>query len=357
MINVPITKADESKRMVWGYAAHEIPDNVDEIMDYESSKPYFKEWSESVFKASNGKSKGNIRAMHSSIAVGKLEHMEFDDVNKAVIIGAKIVDDLEWKKVIEGVYNAFSIGGTSVKKWVTDGLKRYTVKPTEISIVDMPCMPTTYFMEIQKMDGTVEKVFPPKKGDKPKEGEDKEQKPSEESTGEKPKQEGMPSEKVESSGDKVIEESEEGGISTETEISPSGEIRSEIEGTPEEVSLFAKLLRENNLTLADAVSALQDFIKNRGQEPQPMMRAQIDSEIKKRFDVIEKMQSVIDSLSKRIETLENMPKKPTISLMAVSKSQDSSVKQQDDDVKPVLNIDGTEDVAATLIKKSMMRRV
>jgi len=54
-----------------------------------------------------------------------------------------------------------------VKKWAdanlmkADGktpLQRYTAQPSEISLVDRPCMPNATFFEIQKADGTLEKV-------------------------------------------------------------------------------------------------------------------------------------------------------------------------------------------------------
>ena len=43
---VPITKIDVEKREVHGFLAEEAPDKSGEIFDYETSTPYFKEWSE-----------------------------------------------------------------------------------------------------------------------------------------------------------------------------------------------------------------------------------------------------------------------------------------------------------------------
>jgi hypothetical protein len=51
------------------------------------------------------------------VAAGKVIAYQFDDAEKAIDIGTKIVDDAEWKKVEEGVYTGFSIGGKYVKRW------------------------------------------------------------------------------------------------------------------------------------------------------------------------------------------------------------------------------------------------
>src|SRR5690348_11345962 len=105
-----LSKVDEAKRLVYGVAAQEVPDLSGEIFDYKSSKPYFQKWSEQVAKDSGGKSLGNPRAMHGKVAAGKLTEMAFDDTNLKVEVCAKVVDDNEWKKVLEGVYTGFSIG-------------------------------------------------------------------------------------------------------------------------------------------------------------------------------------------------------------------------------------------------------
>src|SRR5690242_8785037 len=59
-----IAKIDESKHEVWGVATAEIVDKQGEIFDYQSSKPYFKSWSDEISKATDGKSLGNVREMH-----------------------------------------------------------------------------------------------------------------------------------------------------------------------------------------------------------------------------------------------------------------------------------------------------
>ena len=95
--------------------------------------------------------------MHSRIAAGKLTDIAFDDEGKRILVAAKIVDDDEWQKVVEGVYTGFSQGGRYVKRWndPETGMTRYTADPTEISLVDVPCLPGATF-EVVK-DGVVEK--------------------------------------------------------------------------------------------------------------------------------------------------------------------------------------------------------
>lgn len=156
----PLTKVDAVQRLVYGRATEEVVDKVKEIFDYASSKPYFEKWSEGIAKASGGKSLGNVRAMHGKVAAGKLTDIVYDDAAKAIDVCSKIVDDQEWAKVEEGVYTGFSVGGDYAKRWDDPdqpGLKRYTADPSEISIVDNPCVPTATFSMV-KADGVVEEV-------------------------------------------------------------------------------------------------------------------------------------------------------------------------------------------------------
>ncbi len=147
-----LTKVDVVKRQVWGVATNEAPDNDGQVMDYASSKPHFEEWSSEIQKASGGKSKGNLRAMHQPIAAGKVIDIQFDDINKSIYIGAEVVDDNEWKKVQKGVYTGFSIGGKYGKVWNDGLLERYEALPHEISLADLPCNPDATF-EVIKAGG------------------------------------------------------------------------------------------------------------------------------------------------------------------------------------------------------------
>ena len=158
-----IRKVDEAKRLVFGRLAAEAVDKADEIMDYATSKPHFVKWSEEIARDTGGQSLGNLRAMHGKVAAGKFTAIDFNDAEKAIDVCAKVVDDNEWQKVLEGVYTGFSIGGSYVgdkKVEKADGrdVTRYTAKPTEGSLVDRPCIPSARFFEVQKGDGTLQKV-------------------------------------------------------------------------------------------------------------------------------------------------------------------------------------------------------
>ena len=154
---LPLAKVDLDRRLVTGVATAETPDRSGEIFDYASSKPYFEKWSAEAAAASGGKSLGAVRAMHGSVAAGKLTDIAFDDDAKRVTVCAKIVDDDEWRKVQEGVYTGFSQGGRYVKRWADpdSGLTRYTAEPHEISLVDLPCVPDATFDVIK--GGVVER--------------------------------------------------------------------------------------------------------------------------------------------------------------------------------------------------------
>jgi hypothetical protein len=154
----PITKVNEATREVEGVLALEIKDKQGEIMDYESSKSYFQEWSDTIHKISNGKSYGNVREMHSKNAVGKLsQSLIFDDTKKEIRAVSEIAEDSAWEKVQKGILNGFSIGGDYVRRWNDTVLKakRYTVRPLEVSLVDNPCMYGAEFTSVRG-DGEVE---------------------------------------------------------------------------------------------------------------------------------------------------------------------------------------------------------
>lgn len=160
-IFIPLAKIDEEKRLVIGRAAQEVADRTGEILDYATAKPAFQKWSDEISRASGGLSKGNLRVMHNpKVVAGKLVDLTFDDDALAIDVVAKVVDDNEWKKVVEGVYTGFSVGGSYGPKWSdpATGLKRYTPVVTELSLVDNPCIPTAVIAELHKVDGSVQQL-------------------------------------------------------------------------------------------------------------------------------------------------------------------------------------------------------
>lgn len=155
---VPLTKVDEEQRLVYGTITQEILDKSGEVMDYDSSKPYFEKWSNEISEASGGLSKGNLRVMHGLQVAGKLTDINFDDSAKAIDVCAKVVDDAEWTKVLEGCYTGFSVGGKYEKRWTENGMKKYTAGPNEVSLVDNPCVGTATFALV-KADGVTEEIM------------------------------------------------------------------------------------------------------------------------------------------------------------------------------------------------------
>lgn len=153
---IPITKVDEEKRLVYGRLAEESPDSIGEIFDYESSKPYYQEWSSFFQKATDGKSYGNLRVQHDPQRnAGHLVDIVMLDDEKAIDICAKVNDDDEWARLLDGDYTGFSQGGKYVEKWADGKHKRFTAQPNEASLVDYPSHKNCTFQLI-KADGSVE---------------------------------------------------------------------------------------------------------------------------------------------------------------------------------------------------------
>lgn len=159
----PLVKADEEKRLIYARATAEEVDKSREILDYVTAVPQFQKWSEQYSSATLGKSKGNLRAMHSPRHLaGKIEEIMYDDDGKCIDVVAKILDPTDWDKVKEGGYTGLSIGGGYLKKWQDPdmpGVTRYTPRIAEISLVDSPCLKSAVIMELRKQDGSTTEVM------------------------------------------------------------------------------------------------------------------------------------------------------------------------------------------------------
>jgi hypothetical protein len=158
-IYLPLSKVEEQPDgtlMVWGRATQEVRDSAGEIMDYESSAPLFRRRSQETMDRSDGQNAFPLRAMHQPIAAGKVIEFQFNDEDKAIDICFKIVDENEIKKVREHVYTGLSVGGRYARRWPdNDGRSmRYTADPHEISLVDIPSVPTAKLtlFKIDSMD-------------------------------------------------------------------------------------------------------------------------------------------------------------------------------------------------------------
>ena len=200
---IPIYKVHAERREVWGYGAEEAPDKSNEIMDYAASKPHFQEWSQRIQKASGGKSLGNLRAMHKAIAAGRIIGMEPRDAEKRIWIGAHVVDEAEWRKVEQGVYTGFSVGGRYGKRWADPqdpSLTRYEAFPEELSLVDNPCMYGAEF-EVIKQAGAAPELRKFTGGEASK---------GDEMINQEQEKEGAPAEEASESPEKEKQEQEQG---------------------------------------------------------------------------------------------------------------------------------------------------
>ena len=141
---VPFEKKDDDQRIVGGYATSEDLDSQGEIIRIEAIKKALPEYMKFA----------NVREMHQYSAVGKAIQARFDDSKKALYIVCKVIDDVAWKKVKEGVYNGFSIGGKILKK-VGNEIQDLTL--SEISLVDRPANPSALFSLIKSDSGDLRK--------------------------------------------------------------------------------------------------------------------------------------------------------------------------------------------------------
>jgi hypothetical protein len=143
-----------------------VPDCQGERLDYFASKPHFQAWSDRLRTATEGRSLGNIRAQHNRYEpVGVVKELRFDDAQQQVRVSALIVEKEAVRMCLAGAYSGFSIGGDYIQKTPDIDehgeprrdmqgrpVVRFTAKPVEVSLVDLPCCPTATF-EIQKCGG------------------------------------------------------------------------------------------------------------------------------------------------------------------------------------------------------------
>ena len=129
----PIAKVDAEQRMVWGYASTEAEDDQGEIISREALAAALDDYMRFA----------NIREMHQPSAVGVATEAAVDD--KGLYLGAKIVDEDAWQKVVEGVYKGFSIGGRVTARDPADRRLITALRLTEISVVDRPANPEAVF--------------------------------------------------------------------------------------------------------------------------------------------------------------------------------------------------------------------
>ena len=123
---VRISKRDDAQQIVEGYASTSDLDSQGDVITLQAIKaavPGYMEW-------------GAVREMHQPSAVGTAVSADVDA--KGLRIAAKIVDAAAWRKVVEGVYKGFSIGGRVVERI---GHEIHKINLMEISLVDRPANP------------------------------------------------------------------------------------------------------------------------------------------------------------------------------------------------------------------------
>jgi hypothetical protein len=153
-----ILKSVDFEGKVEGVIAATEPDADREILDYDGSKPYFVQWSQTQFANSGGKSYGNLRLQHDAKRVVGLitDPLIFDDKNKTIRVKARVVDENAKELLQSGSLTGFSIGGDYVsKRPLPNGLISYVARPVEVSVCDRPCSPSATFSSV-KADGTIQ---------------------------------------------------------------------------------------------------------------------------------------------------------------------------------------------------------
>lgn len=139
-------KKDNDKRIVGGYVSTEALDSQGEVVEKDAVAKALPGYLGPYDEKTGRYLYGNLREMHQMSAVGKTMNTKVDD--KGTYIEGKVVDDNAWKKVKEGVYTGFSIGGRVLEQ-VKNRIK--SIRLSEISLVDRPANPEAVFAMV-KMD-------------------------------------------------------------------------------------------------------------------------------------------------------------------------------------------------------------
>jgi hypothetical protein len=157
-LSVPFTKVNKEKRTVSGFATLDNVDQTGDVVTAEASLKAFENF------------RGNIREMHTPLAVGKLVSFKpetyYDPISKGFYSGVYVDVYVSkgaadtWEKVLDGTLQGFSIGGkiiesdNEVNKSTGKSvrfIKQYDLM--ELSIVDSPANELCNVLSIQKMNG------------------------------------------------------------------------------------------------------------------------------------------------------------------------------------------------------------
>ncbi len=130
---LPISKVEKQKDgsvLISGYASTPALDLDGEVVSLDAVKkalPGYWAWR-------------NIREMHTPSAVGVAKEANVDE--KGLFLTSKIIDQAAVKKVLEGVYKGYSIGGRKLAK---SGNTITEIELVEVSVVDRPANPECKF--------------------------------------------------------------------------------------------------------------------------------------------------------------------------------------------------------------------
>ena len=156
-LTFPISFVKKEERIVVGIATADNIDKAGDIVDFTASVEAFQNWA------------GNIREMHSPIAVGKAINYEpvkikGDDGQEynAMRVEAYISKGAQdtWEKVLDGTLRAFSIGGRILEREI-DSKKMFRGKPAsiikkyelgELSLVDNPANQNAVIDVVKRAD-------------------------------------------------------------------------------------------------------------------------------------------------------------------------------------------------------------
>ncbi len=133
--SIPLVKVDHARREVVGVATSETRDYQGDSVSYEAAKSAFANWTAR-----------NVREQHDPMkAIGKAVSVVADDKARTITVTSRISRGAEdsWKKVTEGVLQAYSIGGQRLRStMLPDGTRRIDeMRLSELSLVDNPANP------------------------------------------------------------------------------------------------------------------------------------------------------------------------------------------------------------------------
>lgn len=143
---IPISKINDEERMVYGWASTPDLDSDGEIVSLDAIQKALPAYLQYP----------TLREMHMPKVAGTIKNSEIKSgKQKGLYIGAKVVADDAWNLVKEGVYRGFSIGGNIINK-VNNIIQELEL--VEISLVDVPANKKAK-LEIWKKGKDVEKFI------------------------------------------------------------------------------------------------------------------------------------------------------------------------------------------------------